>query len=78
MKPADTASPAPAEKAIRAKDPVCGMDIEITKDAPETQYKGKTYHFCSKLCKKSFDGSPAKYVHEPKAEKDMRMAGMAK
>ena len=54
-----------AAKAEKAKDLVCGMDVDPnSKSTLKTQYKGKTYYFCSDMCKKSFEGNPEKYVHE--------------
>ena len=43
-------------------DPVCGMDVEPKTAAGESLYEGKTYYFCSKGCKKSFDKDPHKYL----------------
>ncbi|MEO6197366.1 MAG: YHS domain-containing protein [Dehalococcoidia bacterium] len=48
-----------------ATDPVCGMDVDPAMAAATSEYKGKTYYFCAKGCKKEFDSSPEKY-----AEKD--------
>lgn len=45
-----------------AKDPVCGMEIDEKTAAGKSEYKGKTYYFCSTGCKKSFDKEPEKYV----------------
>lgn len=44
------------------KDPVCGMQVEESKAAGKSEYKGTTYYFCSPGCKVSFDKNPAKYV----------------
>lgn len=44
------------------KDPVCGMDIETTAAAGQTDYKGQTYHFCGPKCKEKFDLNPDQYV----------------
>jgi Cu+-exporting ATPase len=43
-------------------DVVCGMQIEPAKAAGTSQYKGKTYYFCSTSCKAKFDANPAQYV----------------
>ena len=46
------------------KDPVCGMDVEkdTAKAAGRTsEYKGKTYYFCSEGCKKRFNDAPEHY-----------------
>jgi YHS domain-containing protein len=47
---------------LRAKDPVCGMEVEEKKAAGTSEYQGKTYYFCSLGCKKTFDKEPQKYV----------------
>jgi Cu(I)/Ag(I) efflux system membrane fusion protein len=39
-------------------DPVCGMQVDPRKGAGKSEYKGKTYYFCSEGCKKKFDGNP--------------------
>jgi len=44
--------------------PVCKMECEEKKARGTSSYKGKTYYFCSKACKKKFDESPEKYVKE--------------
>jgi len=47
------------------KDAVCGMDVDGNHAAAEgmkSEYKGKTYFFCSDLCKKQFDKEPGKYA----------------
>ncbi len=49
------------------KDPVCGMTIDPKTAAASTRYKGKTYYFCSKMCKTMFEREPEKYV---KAEEE--------
>jgi len=45
-----------------AKDPVCGMTVDEKKAVATSQYKSKTYYFCSPACKKSFDSNPEKYL----------------
>jgi len=45
-----------------AKDPVCGMTVDEKRAAATSQYRGKTYYFCSPGCKKSFDANPEKYL----------------
>jgi YHS domain-containing protein len=44
------------------KDPVCGMEVDPKTAAGKSEYKGKTYHFCSTGCKKAFDKAPEQYV----------------
>ena len=52
----------PAVGTGKAKDPVCGMDIDPKTAAAKSEYMGQTYYFCALACKKSFDANPAKYV----------------
>jgi len=49
-----------------AKDPVCGMNVDESKAAAIFLYKGKTYYFCAKVCKESFDKDPEKYLRNPR------------
>ena len=44
------------------KDPVCGMQIDPTKAAGTSEYKGQTYYFCNPGCKRKFDQNPEQYV----------------
>jgi Cu+-exporting ATPase len=47
------------------KDPVCGMKIdEKSTTILKSDYRNKTYYFCSRGCKKSFDDNPSKYTGE--------------
>jgi Cu+-exporting ATPase len=43
-------------------DPVCGMQIDSSQAAAQSQYQGKTYHFCSTECKQKFEQNPKQYV----------------
>jgi YHS domain-containing protein len=45
-----------------AIDPVCGMNVDESKAAATSSYKGQTYYFCAKVCKESFDKDPEKYT----------------
>jgi membrane fusion protein, copper/silver efflux system len=70
-------------KTEKAKDLVCGMDVDPkAAGALKTQYKGETYYFCSEMCKKSFEANPEKYIPQKakaaKAEKTKDLVcGMA-
>lgn len=44
------------------KDPVCGMEVTAESAAGKSEYKGKTYYFCSTADKETFDKNPEKYV----------------
>jgi YHS domain-containing protein len=50
-----------------AQDPVCGMSVD-TATAPKTEFKGKTYYFCSIDEKKEFDKAPSTYIKVDKKE----------
>jgi RND family efflux transporter MFP subunit len=66
MKLAAASTAAAPRMAPAEIDPVCGMSVDPhAPDAIKSQHGGKTYYFCSRQCKKSFDASPEKYV--PKA-----------
>ena len=45
-----------------ATDLVCGMEVDEKTAAGKSDYKGKTYYFCSNGCKRSFDKEPDKYI----------------
>ncbi len=45
------------------KDPVCGMDVEEEDPELVSGYKGKSYRFCSALCKQKFDKKPEDYAN---------------
>ncbi len=43
-------------------DPVCGMTVDPAKAAGTSDYRGKSYHFCSTGCKAKFDRAPGQYA----------------
>ena len=49
---------------LMATDPVCGMEVEEATAAAKSEYKGKTYYFCSSDCKRTFDQDPEKYIDQ--------------
>ncbi len=46
----------------KVTDPVCGMRLEPSKAAAESNYQGQTYYFCSQEDKRKFDAHPQKYT----------------
>ena len=40
---------------MMTKDPVCLMDLNEDRAVATSTYKGKTYYFCSHICKDRFD-----------------------
>lgn len=53
------ASVAPAAEAI---DPVCGMTVDIATTRHRATHIGKTYYFCSAMCRQSFEAEPARFT----------------
>lgn len=43
-------------------DPVCGMQIEQADAAGQSEYEGRTYYFCSPVCKEKFDANPTRFI----------------
>ena len=43
-----------------AIDPICKMEVQETKAAATSQYKGRKYYFCAVGCKRAFDKDPEK------------------
>jgi YHS domain-containing protein len=50
------------EPGLQVKDPVCGMDVEVERAPASVDHEGRTYYFCSLLCKADFERQPDKYV----------------
>ncbi|MBZ5491642.1 MAG: heavy metal translocating P-type ATPase [Acidobacteriia bacterium] len=44
------------------KDPVCHMDVDPARAAGSSEYKSRTYYFCSLGCVKRFNADPEKYL----------------
>ena len=44
------------------RDVVCGMQVDPAKAAAKSEYNGKTYYFCAKVCKTKFDANPSQYA----------------
>ncbi len=51
-----------------ARDPVCGMTVEIDTAHFSSEYDGRTYYFCAAGCKRSFDKEPQKYVQSESSQ----------
>ncbi len=65
--------PVQADQAPKlVKDPVCGMDVDPAKAAGKSEYKGKTYYFCSDHCKKQFDANPEAILAGKRADRGQR------
>lgn len=44
------------------KDPICGMQVEESEAAGQSEHEGRTYYFCSTSCKEKFDEIPEAYT----------------
>jgi len=61
----ETASGTPAAPAAREIDPSCGMPVDRGRAEAArlvSQYRGKSYYFCTAGCKDRFDKSPEKVL----------------
>jgi Cu+-exporting ATPase len=63
---ADSASADRQSPPAKVVDPVCGMQIDPAKAAGKTEYKGRTYYFCSDHCKKTFEANPEAVLNKQK------------
>ncbi len=45
-----------------ATDPVCGMEVDEKKAEWVSQHRDRTYYFCSKMCKETFDDDPETFT----------------
>ena len=43
-------------------DPVCGMKIDDAEAAGTAEFEGRTFYFCSELCRDAFMADPASYA----------------
>jgi len=48
--------------AETAKDPVCGMTVEIGADTRHSEFQGERFHFCSEKCRVKFRADPWFYA----------------
>jgi xanthine dehydrogenase accessory factor len=44
-----------------ARDPVCGMTVDVARVRLRSEHEGRTYFFCSAGCRRKFDADPVKY-----------------
>ena len=45
-----------------AKDPICGMAVDIGKARHKSEFRGNAFYFCGAGCKQKFDKQPEQYV----------------
>jgi xanthine dehydrogenase accessory factor len=45
-----------------ARDPVCGMTVDVTRARHRREHEGRAFFFCSATCLRQFESDPAKYT----------------
>ncbi|HEX7287332.1 MAG TPA: XdhC family protein [Candidatus Angelobacter sp.] len=48
--------------STEAKDPICGMMVDMGKAKHKSEYQGKWFYFCCAGCKQKFEAEPARYA----------------
>ncbi len=61
---ADDDTSLPMAAPALARDPVCGMEVEIASARHTAEYGGQTYYFCCPHCRHSFLKNPERYLTE--------------
>lgn len=51
-----------AEAPNEAKDPICGMSVNIAHAKHVSEFEGRRFYFCCAGCKQAFDKQPEKYA----------------
>jgi P-type Cu+ transporter len=46
----------------KARDPICGMHVDVANAKHQSEYSGQTFYFCCAGCKTKFDAEPARYA----------------
>ncbi len=71
----DHLDPAPSSgNTVKAKDPVCGMDVNPTTARFRTLYNEREYFFCCAGCLAKFQANPEKILASPPQAMTPRMA----
>jgi xanthine dehydrogenase accessory factor len=52
----------PTVERMEARDPVCGMMVEIATARYVSEYDGHTYYFCARGCQHAFEAEPERYL----------------
>ena len=56
---------APAQLPVskqEAKDPICGMMVDVSAAKHKSEFGGNSFYFCCSGCKQKFDKQPEKYA----------------
>jgi xanthine dehydrogenase accessory factor len=59
---ADRQKPALAVLRQEARDPVCGMSVDVATAEHRSEHQGRTLYFCCDRCKQIFDKQPEKFL----------------
>jgi xanthine dehydrogenase accessory factor len=51
-----------APTATEARDPVCGMTVEVATARHQSDWAGRSVYFCCLRCKEAFDADPRRYA----------------
>jgi xanthine dehydrogenase accessory factor len=52
----------PPGKQVEAKDPICGMMVDVSKARHKSEFRGNAFYFCCAGCKQKFDKQPEQYA----------------
>ena len=52
----------PMAKREEAKDPICGMMVEVSTAKHKSEFRGSAFYFCCAGCKQKFDKQPEQYA----------------
>src|SRR5580693_5872775 len=55
----------PAKSPAKAKDPVCGMDVDPASARYKSQHNGEEYFFCCAGCQAKFQANPEQILSSP-------------
>lgn len=58
-------NPSQPAEPTKAKDPVCGMNVNRAAAKWKTDHGGETYFFCNERCRTKFTQDPARYLGQP-------------
>jgi len=47
---------------VEAKDPICGMMVDVSKARHQSEFRGNAFYFCCAGCKQKFDKQPEQYA----------------
>ncbi len=66
------------DAAPTAKDPLCGMTLQLDAGKLAYEHAGETYHFCSRGCHDKFAADPQHYLSEARKQQNVTQPKGAK